>query len=312
MPYDGVINREDVGSMVPTEVSYELLNALPETSFLMRMGRRLRDMTVYETELPVLSALATAYFPDGDKGLVQTTDMAWTDVTIYAKDVSCIVPLPKNVLSDSRVPIWSQVQPEMRTAAGTAIDMAMLYAVNKPAAWPTAIVPAAIAAGHLVSQAAFPDLYDAILGESGLFSVVETDGYDVNGVCAHLSMKGKLRGTRDSDGQPIFVADPANRQNYNLGGATTYFPTNGSGSATYPMIAGDWQQLVYSMRQDVYFDIFTEGVIQDASGKIVYNLLQQRMAAMMLTMRLGFAVPNPINRINGNSATRYPFAVLGA
>jgi hypothetical protein len=66
------------------------------------------------------------------------------------------------------------------------------------------------------------------------------------------------------------------------------------------------------MRQDISFDVFTEGVIQDAGGAIVYNLLQQRMAAIMLTMRLGFALPNPINRINTSAATRYPFAYLTA
>jgi hypothetical protein len=36
------------------------------------------------------------------------------------------------------------------------------------------------------------------------------------------------------------------------------------------------------------------------------------MAAIMLTLRLGFALPNPINRVNGTAATRYPFAYLTA
>jgi HK97 family phage major capsid protein len=125
-------------------------------------------------------------------------------------------------------------------------------------------------------------------------------------------MKTKFRNCRDSDGQPIFNVDPSAPGRYLLDGAQTYFPTSGIASSTYTAIAGDWKQLCFSMRQDIAFDVFTEGVIQDASGTIVYNLMQQRMAAIMLTMRLGFAVPNPINRINTTTATRYPFAYLTA
>jgi hypothetical protein len=47
-------------------------------------------------------------------------------------------------------------------------------------------------------------------------------------------------------------------------------------------------------------------------GNVVYNLMQQRMAAIMVVMRLGFALPNAINRVNPTLATRYPFAVLTA
>jgi len=34
------------------------------------------------------------------------------------------------------------------------------------------------------------------------------------------------------------------------------------------------------------------------------------MVALRAVMRLGWQLPNPINRINPNDATRYPFAVL--
>jgi HK97 family phage major capsid protein len=313
MPHDNVINRADVSGIVPVETSLELVNTVAtESSHVMRMGRRLRDMSVYENEMPVLSALASAYFPDGDTGLVQTTEINWEGVNVYAKDLAVLVPIPKNVLSDARIPIWSQVQPIMKTAAGAAIDKALLYGTNKPSAWPSAIVAGALAAGHNVSLAGFPDLYDALLGEDGVFNLVEVDGFGVDGAIADLSMKGKLRGTRDANGQPIFTRDPAVAGQYLLDGAPIFFPKNGSGSSTYKAIAGDWQQLVYSMRQDIEFDIFTEGVIQDTSGKIVFNLMQQRMAAMMLTMRLGFALPNPVNWVNTDSSTRYPFAYLTA
>ncbi|HUS95298.1 MAG TPA: phage major capsid protein [Hyphomicrobiaceae bacterium] len=312
MPYNSVIGRSDVAGMIPVEYSYELIQSIPQASHVLRLARRLRDMTVYEERLPVMSALATAYFVDGDTELVQTSEVNWENKYVYAKDLAVIVPIPRTVLNDSKVPLWEQVKPECQTAIGLAIDNAVLYGTNKPSVWPDAIITGAASASHNVSEAAFADLYDAILGDSGLFSLVEQDGYGVTGSIAHLMMKGKLRGTRDANGQPIFTRDPVAAAQYNLDGAPIYFPTNGAGNSTYRLVAGDWSQLVYSMRQDMEFEVYTEGIIQDAGGNIIYNLMQQRMAAIMLVMRLGFALPNPINRVNGTAATRYPFAYLTA
>jgi HK97 family phage major capsid protein len=313
MPYSNIVNRSDAAGLIPVETSLELINTVAtESSNVLRLARRLRDMSIYETDMPVLSALATAYFPDGDTGLVQTSEVDWSNVSVYAKDLAVLVPIPKNVLSDARVPIWSEVQPIMRTAAGAAIDKAMLYSTNKPAAWPDAIITGAAAASQNISLANFSDSYDAFLGTGGLFGLVEADGFGVTGVIAELPLKAVLRGTRTLQGEPIFTRDPATPNSYILDGAPIYFPMNGAGSSTYKAIAGDWQQLVYSMRQDIEFAVFTEGVIQDASGKIVFNLMQQRMAAMMLTMRLGFALPNPVNWVNTNGTTRYPFSYMTA
>jgi len=310
MPYDSVVNRADVDSIVPAEVSYELLNALEQESAMLRMARRLRNMSVYEEKLPVLSALATAYFPGSETGLAQTTEVNWEDKVIYAEDINVIVPIAKNTLRDAKTPIWDEVKPEMKNAALAAIEAAMLLGTNKPSTWPTAIVTAAAAAGHSVTIGTGADLYDDILGEDGVFAKVEADGFGVTGCYAHLSMKGKLRSVRDANGQPILTRDPVQSMQYALDGAPIYFPENGVPSTSYPMIAGQWRHLVYSFRQDMEFEISTQGVISDGSGVVISNLFQQNMVALKLHMRLGFQLPNPINRVNTNASTRYPFSIL--
>jgi hypothetical protein len=69
--------------------------------------------------------------------------------------------------------------------------------------------------------------------------------------------------------------------------------------------------LVYSIRQDITYKVLTESVIQDpASGNIIYNLAQQDMVALRAVLRIGWQVPNPINRMNTDDSTRYPFSVL--
>lgn len=311
MAFNNVIARADVAGLIPTEFSNEILDAVEgEQSYAMRLGRKLRRMTRYEKVMPVLSALSTAYFPAGDTGLVETSEVNWENITVTAEDLAVIVPIPKNVLNDANIPLWAEIMPDMVEAAGLAIDNAMLYGTNKPTTWPDAIITAATAASNVIEKGSGTDLYEELLDESGVWALVETDGFMVTGAIAHTTMKGSLRGVRDANGNPIFNRDPVTPALYNIDGAPTHFPTNGAGNSSYPLIAGDWKKLAYSMRQDISFDVFREGVITDAGGNIVYNLMQQRMAAIMLTIRVGFALPNPPNRVNETDATRYPFAVL--
>lgn len=313
MPYNSIISRADVGGIIPVEYAMDLIGAVAtEGSYCMRLGRRLPNMGRYQRVMPVLSALPTAYFVTGDNSLKQTTEVNWTDVNLYAEELAVIVPIPEAVLDDADIDLWAEIRPLLVEALGLAIDNAVLYGTNAPSTWPTAIITAAGSAGHNVSIAACTDLYEAILGDGDLFSLVERDGYLVTGSLAHTSMKGKLRDCRSADGMPIFNTDPAGAGRYVLDGTPLYFPLNGCASATYLMISGAWNQLVYSMRQDITFKVLDQAVITDGGGAIVYNLPQQDMIALRVVMRLGFQLPNPINRINTNASTRYPFSYLTA
>jgi HK97 family phage major capsid protein len=252
--------------------------------------------------------------------LKQTTEVNWEDKYVTAEEVAVIVPIPESVLNDSGFDIWAQVKPELIAAFNTTIARAVFYGTNIPASWTTNLGAAGIlagstAAGHTLSLAAYADAYEAILGETaagvdGIFMAVEADGFAVNGNIGHQSVRGILRNTRDSNGNPIFSKDGSG---YLLDGSPIYFPLDGSvvaGSSL--MISGQWDQLVYSIRQDMNYKILDQAVIQDASGNIIYNLAQQDMVALRAVMRLGFALPNPINRVNETAATRFPFAVLTA
>jgi len=311
MAYNSLIDRTGVASLIPIEYSKELLNMVTtEGSVVMRLARRLRNMARYQETLPVISALPTAYFVNGETGLKQTTEVSWEDKSIYAAEVAAIIPIPESVLDDADLDIWAEVRPLIGEALGLVIDNAVLYGTNAPSTWPTAIVTAAGTASNTVALGTGADLYEDILGEDGTIALLEADGYMATGHVAHLTMRGKLRGLRDADGGLLFTASPQAANSYMLDGVGIEFPLNGAASSSYPLISGQWNQLVYAMRQDITWKILTEAVIQDGSGNIVYNLAQQDMIALRVVMRLGFQLPNPINRINTSSTTRYPFAVL--
>jgi HK97 family phage major capsid protein len=147
----------------------------------------------------------------------------------------------------------------------------------------------------------------------GALMLLENDGYRATGHVAHMAMMGRFRGLRDINGNPLYKEGLAGSGPNVLAGAPILFPDDGSiAAATSLMFSGAWNQLVYAIRQDITYTVATEAIIQDNAGNIVYNLFQQDMVALRVVIRLGFALPNPINRMNPTAATRYPFSVLTA
>jgi HK97 family phage major capsid protein len=316
MPYDSIISRTDADALIPTEVSSEILKALPEYSAVMRLAKRLPNMSRYQRSIPVMNALATAYFVNAgrahdDTRKKQTTDVSWENITLYAEEIAAIVPISEAVLDDADYDIWAEVKPSVQEALGIAFDNAVLWGTNAPTVWPDDLLTVVTAAGHLIADTVGDDLYDAIMAENGLFAAIEADGFAHNGHLGHLSMKSRLRGLRDSNGVPIFVQTMQEASTYALDGSPIIFPKTGIASVNYPLVTGDWDKLVYAIRQDITFKIFDQGVIQDAdTGAITLNLMQQDCVAMRVVMRCGWQLPNPINRINSNATTRCPFAML--
>ena len=312
------IDRSALSGLIPEPVTREIMQGAIAESAVLRMGRRLANMSSKTQTINVLDALPSAYFVNGeatDSGagdaFKQTTKMAWDKKKLYAEEIAVIVPIPEAALDDADYDIWGEVKPRLTEAFGKVIDAAILFGTNKPTTWRTGVVPAAIAAGNGVPVSS--DIFSDIMGENGLISKVELDGFNPNGVMSAIQMRGKLRGLKDTTGQPIFKSDMQGATRYGLDGMDMYFPMNGAFDPSQAqMIVGDWSQLVYAIRQDMTFKIFTEGVIQDPSTKaITYNLMQNDMVALRAVMRLGWEIANPINAYNADITNPFPFSVYG-
>lgn len=311
MPYNSLITRTNATALIPEEVSAEIIQGVATTSLVMRLARRLPNMTRAQRRMPVLSALATAYFVDGDIGLKNTTKLEWGNKYIDAEEIACIVPIPEAVLDDADYDIWSEARPRIIEAMGYLFDRAVFNGTAAPASWPTNLTAAAAAAGNTVTLGAGADIYDDVMGDTGTLSLVETDGFVPNGHAGVISIRARLRGLRDANGLPIFVRSVQEGGGYELDGSAIEFANNDGMDATASLlISGDWSQLVYAMRQDITWKILDQAVISDGAGNIIYNLAQQDMVALRAVMRLGWQVPNPINILEPTEADRYPFAVL--
>lgn len=309
-----MIDRTGAEALISEQVANEIIQGVAEQSTVLRMGRKLPNMSKKKYRMPVLDMLPVAYWVNGDNGFKQTSKMAWKNKYIVAEELAVIIPIPEAVLDDADYDIWGEVRPRAVEALGKKIDGAVLFNVEKPDTWRDGLVKGATDAGNVVTLAEKYSLYDKIMAEDGVIAKVEEAGFFPSGHMADVTMRAKLRGLKDSTGAPIFKSDVQGSTNYSLDGSPMDFPRNGAFDKTQAlMITGDFSQLVYSIRQDVTYKLLTEATIVDPSTKeVIYALAQQDMVALRIVMRLGWEVPNPINNLKPTEAQRFPFAILKA
>lgn len=306
-----IIDRTGAASLIPEENAKEIIQGVVTQSAVLQRGRKLPNMSSKTYKMPVLDMLPIAYFVNGDTGAKKTTKQAWDKKFITAEEIAVIVPIPEAVLDDTDYDIWGEVKPRVIEAFGKKIDGAVLFDDDKPSTWRDGVVTTATKANSVVNLASGDSLYDKIMAEDGVIAKIESSGYFVNGHMADISMRAKLRGLKDSTGNPIFKSDMQGGTTYSLDGSPMNFPNNGSFDKSKAlMISGDFGQLVYAIRQDITFKLFTEGVVQNTDGTIAYNLMQNDMVALRAVMRLGWEIPNPINSVQADKSKRCPFAIL--
>lgn len=294
------IDKTNVEALIDTQVANEIFEGVVKESKALSMFRRLPNMTSDKTKLRVLDSLPIAYFVDEstNNGRKNLTKMAWDKKYINAAELAVIVPIKENVLNDTSIDIWAEVKPRVVEAFGKKIDNAIFNGTDKPADWRAGLIPSIVTAGAEVTEG--DNLYSDI---NDVMTKVEESGYNVTGLLGGVGLKGKFRMLTDTTGQPIKGTE--------IDSLPKAFLDNGAWDKTKSvLIAGDFSQAVYAIRQDVTYKVLTEAVIQDPSnGDILYNLAQDDMVALRVVMRLGWEIPNPVNALN-ETATRFPFANL--
>lgn len=309
MAYDNLISRGDVQALIPEEISNRWLTGETEMSAAMRLFQRV-PMGTNQQRMPVMSAFPVAYFVGGDTGLKQTTEMAWANKYLNVEEIAVIVPIPEAVVEDASFSLEDAVMPRLEESIGRTLDAAVFFGTNKPASWPDAIVPAAIAAGSVFTVGT-NTVADGGIAEdfNELFALIEADGFDVNGMAASRALRGRLRGARNTLGD----RQDAEISTTNVYGADVAYVMRGlwptaSGSAL--AIVGDYSNGILGIRRDITMRALTEAAIFDDAGNLIYNLPQQDMVAIRVTFRVAYQVSNLLNYDNITEATRFPFGVL--
>jgi HK97 family phage major capsid protein len=230
-------------------------------------------------------------------------------------------------MADADVPIWSEVQPRMVEAAGSLIDQAVFWGINKPATWGVDLVSAAQQSGNYVKDGYLDGAGTEPADDFGqtvtaLGDLMAQTGYTLNGFAARPGLNWRLMGLRSSQGLPIYQPNMQDASSMaQLYGYNMSMVDNGSWQGeTAQVIGGDWSKAIIGLRQDMTFKMFTEGVISNAAGAVVLNLMQQDAIAMRLVMRLAYAVANPVTIMQpsdsidgaGDTTMRFPFGYIAS
>ena len=311
--FANIQGRADLSDIhLPDQIIKDILQTAPQASVLLNRARTVR-MSSKKTKQPVLASLPDAYWVDGDTGLKQTTKNIWSNVTMTAEELAVIVPIPDALIADSELPLWDEIKPLLVEAIGKKVDDAGIFGNDKPASWPAALIPGALAAGNSVAQGSGPDLGADVakLGE-----LLALDGFAMNGFISRPGLHWSLVGLRDQAGHAIY--SPPLTTGLSSGPpspALLGYPLNEVTTGVWDadeaiLLGADWNKVIVGIRQDITFDLFSEGVISDNTGKVVLNLMQQDSKALRVVFRVGFQVANPMTRLNGNAATRYPAGVI--
>lgn len=294
------ITRQDAEALIEVQAIKEIMEGTIKQSKALSMFRRLPNMTSNKTKMRVLDALPLAYWQESDTARKKLTKVAWDNKYINAEELAVIVPIAENVLADADYDIWAEVKPRLQEAFAKKIDQAIFTGVDKPRGFRADLLTSVLNAGASITPGT-DTLYKSI---NDAMVKVEESGYNVSGVLGGVGLKGKFRMMLDTTGQPIrgTEIDSLNK---------AYIDNGAWDNTKAQLIVGDFSQAVYSIRQDITYKLLDQAVIQDPStGEIIYNLAQQDMVALRVTMRLGWEIPNPINALEDDESVRFPFAVV--
>lgn len=302
--------------VLPVEYGKEIIRGVVGRSKALELGRRLPDMRGKTYKLNVLSNLPVAGWVKDQATPVNADEpelknkpisyLAFKGVDLVAEEIAVIVPISINTLNDVEdfgIELLPEVSEQVIGAFQQVIDATVFFGTNSPWTDFTGLVAAATAAGATVAWDGSTGLsfYNAI---NDAMEKVESSGYVPTAILGGPSLSSAFRATITSLG--VLAGDQGE-----IGALPRHIDlTGGFDQSTAFAIVGDFRYLVYSFREEMSMRVLYEATLKDpATGTEIYNLAQQDMIGLRFTMRLGVALANPVNRVNGGSS-RYPFAVI--
>lgn len=309
------LTRDRAEAALARQESFEIIELATRQSAVLAAGNTVQ-MRGETLRVPVLGALPSAEFVgESSQGALSTEGVdikpkstAQIDtLTLKARTLATIIVVPEEVLEDDEAGLSSLIQTRAAEAIGAKMDEAVLFgSADKPADWPTSIVPAAIAAGRFVTEGASVDL----AGDINLaWAEVEDSDFDINVQMASRRIRARLRGLRDAENAPIFVSSLRDdAQAESVYGEPIFFVRNGSwDNSEATLIVGDSRHMHIGLRSDVSYKMLTEAPVTDGDGN-VYSLAERDLVAVRARFRAAFEVSVPVSR--DQTANPYPFAVV--
>jgi HK97 family phage major capsid protein len=321
MSYSNMVDRTEAASLIPEDAADEIIAATTEKSFVLTNFDRV-PMSRKQRRLPILDRKPVAYFVNGDSGLKQTSDAAWSNLFLNAEELAVLVPIPDTVVADSAYDLWGLLKPQITEAMGAKVDDAVLFGTGKPSLWPNGVITDALNAGNSVDAAPTTGTHDIYDDLNLVLNRLEEDGYEPNAWLMRTSMRAILRNTRDANRGFMYpAAGPANTggqkmkwagEVWNIPAAVSKMGLSGfaAGASGALAFAFDTSMFKVAIRNDIEMRMFDQGVITDGAGVVLLNLMQQDTRVLRVIFRLAWVAANPVTLLQPSRAASYPAAVL--
>jgi HK97 family phage major capsid protein len=288
----------DYAGVIPIEFSTQIIEEAIQQSAVLSLGQRL-PMGTHIASMPVPKTLPKASWVSAPGGRKPYTELALETQTIQAEEVAAVTSIPDVYLEDSSINLWAWVRPRLAEAIAVALDDAVLFGVNAPASFP---------AGGLISNTystAATAGADAVATVNNAMGIVEAGGLNVSGHAADLTVKGALRGVRDTTGAFLMgVAQVGDRQVNTLYGVPISYQSFSVLNPDY--FTGAGSALLIGVRSDSRYNMDPSAVIADDTGAVVVSGWQDNVTPLKVWARFGCTVVKPVTVRSPSGAI--PFA----
>lgn len=277
------ISRNEVATIIQQAYNNTLLNSAVASSSVLQafptvsLGTKL-------THMPVLATLPEASWVNesatANDGVKPTTEVNWSDLTLVAEEIACIVPVHENVLADATAPILEEVTRRAGEAIGKKLDLAVLFGTGKPASWTSdSLYDAAVAASQAVTfTSGNANASDLVGGVTQAARAVAAAGFQPDVLLAPLTFRYDVENVRNSLGDPVW-------RDESFGGYNTVLNRNAAwnGSSAQALVA-DSSRVRIGVRQDITVKFLDQATV---SG---INLAERDMVALRFKARYAYVL----------------------
>jgi HK97 family phage major capsid protein len=239
--------------------------------------------------------------------------MRWDNRTMTIEEIAVLVPVHEDVVADARdggFNLDSDVQSACAEAIACRLDEAVLFgaAPQRPQSWGPALIPAAVAAGNVVTGGVLPDLAADFNAAMGL---VEQDRFRPDTVVSSIALESALRGLRDDNGQPLYATSIKDDVMVNtIWGRRIAMDEFGIWDDDYIALVGARRYCHIGIREDISVQVSNQVTYTDpASGQLV-SAFERDEVVLRFKFRVGYLVAFSARK--GRPEDAFPFSVITA
>lgn len=274
---------------LPVEVSSEIMQAIQESSAVMKLAERV-ELPGNGMAIPVITSdPEAAWVGETDKKPVSNPGLDTKIMRGYT--IAVIVPFSNQFKRDRRK-LYDAIVGRLPKALAKKYDETVFGNGSAPGSDFDTLA-------SVTKQSLASDVYGGLVAAD---TDIALHGGVLNGFAISPQMRGVLLGATDTTHRPIFN-DVSEGDVPKLIGAPTYLTRGAfvSGSPAVIGVAGDWTKAMYGIVEDVSITESSEATLTLANGTTI-NLFERNMFAVRAEIEVGFRADTSVfNALTHNS-----------